>query len=184
MRRLVAVVVLGVTMMAVKLARELRVTSPQGALFVLVDPVVPDGGTTSAAFVVENVSRLPVQVSSVTTFGDDAGVFAIAGPAPVMVPVGERLEYSVRFTPTGPGDFSARVVVESNDDLMPRNAELVVCARAVSALDGGVTPPCTAPEPPPLPEPMTSPQGCSTSGSGAVLALALLLATRLRPRGG
>jgi uncharacterized protein (TIGR03382 family) len=117
----------------------------------------------------------------VTTFGDDAGVFTLGGPAPVTLAVGEAREYFVRFTPTGPGDFSARVVVDSNDDLSPRHAELVVCARAVLSLDGGLTPPCTAPEPPPLPEPTpAAPQGCSSAGAGALVALALALLRRHR----
>lgn len=180
MRKVGLLGLLGLTFMGVRIARELRVTDGQGALVLLLDPVLLDGGA-SGTVLVSNVSRLPVDVSSVTTFGDDAGVFTLAGPSPVRLGVGEAREYLVRFNPTAPGDFSARVVVDSNDDLSPRNAELIVCARAVAALDGGLTPPCTAPEPPPLPAPPASTQGCGTAGGTALVALALALLRRHRP---
>jgi hypothetical protein len=174
------VVGLSVAAWALRVVPELRVFgSPDGLPFVLFDGVTPpDAGVSS--FTIQNVGRAQLNVTSIELYGDDAGVFAIEGsPVPSLTP-GDSEVVTVRFSPTVPGKYSARVLIESDDPLR-RNEDLVLCGWGYT---GGPAPQCEAPSPPPLPALTPPARGCSSVGSVVPLMAALLLIRRRRPTRG
>ncbi len=170
MRRAVVAVALacGASAWAVKVLGELSVERPDGAKVLIFEPIAR-GATADLEARAINRGQRPLIISAVSIFGDDAGVFSAVGLDAGLSLASDGFQpFTVRFSPKQAGDFSARLVVDSND-ATGRNTDLAICGQATA--DGGsaaVLFDCT----PPFPPDATT-QGCSTT-TGAMLGLALL----------
>lgn len=146
---------------------------PQASLTV----VAKDGGKIvhlsadagPGSFIMHNDGKFTLTISSMSIFGDDAGVFSL-DPSSVESVVGQSSRVvEVHLRPDAEGAHSARVVIESND-WRRRDSDLILCS-------GDET--CDPPQPPPLPE--LPQRGCSsTLFLAPALATMLLLRRRRR----
>jgi hypothetical protein len=68
---------------------------------------------------VSNRGTAPLDVRSLSVAGRHREAFSVVDPSPRELPVGESASYTVRFSPTGAGSHSARLVIRSDDARRP-----------------------------------------------------------------
>ena len=83
---------------------------------------VPRGTTKTRDVIVQNVGKGTLKLSSVTITGDSLFTIESGPTAPVSIPSGEQVTYSVRFAPpanSGPTSHTANFTIASNDPTSP-----------------------------------------------------------------
>jgi hypothetical protein len=95
---------------------------------------IPQGQSATREFIISNTGAGAMNISSMVIEGSDAGLFDLPGNSgPLVLPAYTNKTFPVRFTPTGSGDFSGYVTIQSNASSSPDQAQLTGAGSSAGA---------------------------------------------------